>query len=318
MKRTVYDDVVNFIHAQRWHFDNCLLALERAFPQEHPRTLRSILGQEYQKVIKKRFPVYNTPHKKAEIYREYRSLIKLQSERDPIGKLCTKLHFSPFLTARIILEEHIKAQPHLYLDEGASVTKYLVNQLAKNPNLVLDPELATHIKWSIHADPLYGPVVEGIKQAVGIEHEIRLQRELRELDLDFEDENYFRKVGCDKTPDVKLVVPFSVGPNIVNWVESKALFGDHESHATYMKNQLYSYWNRFGPGMVIYWFGFVDDLNTKKHQGILVCDNLPLKNISPLELEFKWDVDAWLEQEDEREQPDSETLIAERLNQIQL
>ncbi len=79
----------------------------------------------------------------------------------------------------------------------------------------------------------------------------------------------------DKTPDIKLDIPFAVNGHVINWIESKALFGDDEHHKTYENEQLWSYWNRYGPGMVIYWFGFIDDLDRNRSRGIIVCDDFP-------------------------------------------
>lgn len=65
-----------------------------------------------------------------------------------------------------------------------------------------------------------------------------------QLGLAFRDEEYLRKYGYDKTPDVKLEVPIAIDGFIVNWVESKALFGDDIVHKEYMRTQYLSYWNR--------------------------------------------------------------------------
>ena len=41
--------------------------------------------------------------------------------------------------------------------------------------------------------------------------------------------------------------------------------------------------SRFGPGMVIYWFGFIDELNINQKRGILLGDKFP-ENILTLEM----------------------------------
>lgn len=82
------------------------------------------------------------------------------------------------------------------------------------------------------------------------------------MNISFSDENVLRLRGYDKTPDFKLDVPIAVDNFIINWIESKALFGDEENHLGYMKEQLMCYWNRFGPGLVIYWFGYLESLDS--------------------------------------------------------
>lgn len=56
--------------------------------------------------------------------------------------------------------------------------------------------------------------------------------------IGYMDEAAMRKAGYDKTPDIKLEVPFAVNNRVINWIESKALFGDEEVHADYLKNQV--------------------------------------------------------------------------------
>ena len=53
----------------------------------------------------------------------------------------------------------------------------------------------------------------------------------------------------------------------VHWLDSKASFGDDRTHMQQMEGQYATYVNRYGPGCVIYWFGFIADLavNISKH-----------------------------------------------------
>lgn len=62
------------------------------------------------------------------------------------------------------------------------------------------------------------------------------------------DEHDLRARGYDKTPDFKLEVPIAVGSYIVNWIESKASFGDVQSHNKYLEEQFWSYQNRYVAG----------------------------------------------------------------------
>lgn len=90
------------------------------------------------------------------------------------------------------------------------------------------------------------------------------------MNIPFIDENVLRNKGYDKTPDFKLVLPIAIDGFVINWIESKALFGDDATHAGYLKDQLLCYWNRFGPGLVIYWFGYLDVIEKSAENNAMI------------------------------------------------
>lgn len=125
-------------------------------------------------------------------------------------------------------------------------------------------------------------------RSIGLEYELRLEQYLRTLNITFSDENVLRSHGYDKTPDFKLDVPIAIDGFIVHWVESKALFGDEENHSGYLKDQLTCYWNRFGPGLVIYWFGYLEtlDLTPEINNMFIIRSSFPAKESIT---QFKYD-----------------------------
>ena len=108
-----------------------------------------------------------------------------------------------------------------------------------------------------------------------MKYEKLLHNTLTEKDIAYYHEDVLRKQGYDKTPDFKLVVPILANSQVIHWIESKALFGDEESHSSYLENQFWSYTNRFGPGLVIYWFGFINELDVNVERGLSLSDCFP-------------------------------------------
>ena len=68
--------------------------------------------------------------------------------------------------------------------------------------------------------------------------------------------------------------------HIVNWIDSKAMFGDPVTHAS-NREQMLGYVNRFGPGMVVYWHDFVDSLAAETPSDVIVCHQLPRQWVFP-------------------------------------
>lgn len=112
-----------------------------------------------------------------------------------------------------------------------------------------------------------------------------MQEYLTKSKIPFYDESHLRSTGHDKTPDFKLEIPIYVNGITVTWIESKAQFGSPEVHKKYKKEQFQSYWNRFGTGIVIYWFGFVDTIINPDEKRFIVMDHYP-ENITYMDPNF--------------------------------
>lgn len=180
-----------------------------------------------------------------------------------------QVDLSPALMARLVLDRFLQDS------EGGMSSKTVLSSMLKEPSLIPDQSLANNVYQCTINDCCYGPLVDCIKHAIGQEHEVLLRDKLKERNLSFLDENHLRTMGYDKTPDIILEVPIAVEGHIVHWIESKASFGDDHSHQTYLNEQFWSYWNRFGPGLVIYWYGFIGELDCQRSRGIMLKDCFP-------------------------------------------
>ena len=78
------------------------------------------------------------------------------------------------------------------------------------------------------------------------------------------------KGNYQKTPDALLKETIRTNGMNVKWIESKASFGDEIEIRRNTKKQLKAYTEIFGQGIVVYWFGNVDDFEPVK--GVRVVD----------------------------------------------
>lgn len=176
--------------------------------------------------------------------------------------------FSPALLARVILEKYLA-------DTSPQITRSDVSKLMKDTTKILDPRLAHEIYTCVLYDDRNGMISDAFCNSIGFEYEIKLETYLGGRNIAYLTEDKLKVQGYDKTPDVKLELPIAVDGFIINWIESKARFGTPSIHKTHLKEQYLSYWNRFGPGLVIYWFGFVDDIIDPAEKKFIVLDHFP-------------------------------------------
>jgi hypothetical protein len=168
--------------------------------------------------------------------------------------------FAPCVLARLVLEVHVeRAQSSQTYAHLHIATKQLVTQLLRNTALIADASLRAQVDDCVRFDDNYSPLVEKLRHSVGTEYEYLLQERLRNLRVPFLTEDDMVARGYPKTPDFKFEVPLLLdGRHVVNWIESKASFGDPDTMQASLADQFAGYCNRYGPGLVIYWFGFVE------------------------------------------------------------
>lgn len=269
MKLSVYNDIVKYLNSR--NDDYSLDDIYTKFSEFSQKTLASIYSQEYQKKMKRIHSKHHVSEKMDEYYYRYCEESQHRTHQHVILHLARMTGLSPSLMARIILERHLMYTKY----NGQAVPKSVVTQMLKDTSQIEDPLLALEIDMCSTADCVYGPIADTIKLSLGHEKEDFLKRKLDELGLPYQGEDQLRAKGYDKTPDTILQVPIAVDGCVVNWIESKALFGDPANHAAYLKDQFWSYWNRFGAGLVIYWFDFVEELDVHREKGILLMDRFP-------------------------------------------
>lgn len=280
MKQATYLEIVEILP----HFRSRkqLHQLTRLYPSVPLETLGSIFSQEFQKKMKKTHFRHTTPQAQEKYYEQF--LRKAQANEDHIIiKMANKLELSPCMLARIILDKYLslnRMSQERVEDADSSSFRVTISKLMRNPTELNDPKLALEVQECNMADEHYGPIVDSIKRSIGFEYEMKLKKWCEEKGLPYLGEEQMRLKGFDKTPDIKLEIPIAINGQVINWIESKASFGDVESHSTYMRHQFWCYTNRFGPGLVIYWFGYIEELDTHGDDGIMLSDCIPEEFVS--------------------------------------
>ncbi|XP_011616884.2 CDAN1-interacting nuclease 1 isoform X2 [Takifugu rubripes] len=265
LSRAEYKEIVRWTERLR-PTRQCMKMLKDRFPDHSQSTLLSIFSLEYQKRTKRTIWRHHAPDVVESYYQRYLSEAKAHPSAPVLLELALEVDLSPALMARVILDRFL---------QDLEASKTVLNSMLKEPSLIPDLILAQNIQQCTVNDCCYGPLVDCIKHAVGQEHEVLLCDKLKERNLSFLDETQLRAMGYDKTPDIILEVPVAVEGHIIHWIESKASFGDDHSHRNYLNEQFWSYWNRFGPGLVIYWYGFIGELDCQRDRGILLKDCFP-------------------------------------------
>lgn len=161
-------------------------------------------------------------------------------------EIAKDIDFPPVLTAGFILEE---------LGYG----KKRFQDALRKPEALSDPRLRRELDEVSKNDFVYSPHAGEMQRAHGVAAEEELLKWVKGQNVPFLTENDSKRIKFHRrTPDFLLRKPIKVSGMVVNWVESKASFGSPEEMKRDYRRQLSDYVKYFGPGMVVYWYGFVD------------------------------------------------------------
>ncbi|ODN06645.1 hypothetical protein Ocin01_00009 [Orchesella cincta] len=308
MSMNLYQDIIKTIKSTKlWQ---CQDVLEKKYPTISGLTLGSVLSNYIQKTMRMNHGKHNNPARIEALYQKYNRAVEAHEETGIILRISDDIRITPVLVAKFILEAYINENHAIKMKEAleeetdpeggfesadsdsrktlvlrensrnlrpltrnelkAEISKYL-----RDTASIPDRTLAYEVYMCTVHDDNYGPFPDAIKRTIGKEYEVRLSKLLQDQGILYLEEDQLRKQGYDKTPDIKLEVPIAINGKVITWIESKATFGDEETHQGYVKDQLTSYYNRFGPGLVIYWLGYVETILASQSKGIFVCDHLP-------------------------------------------
>jgi len=181
-------------------------------------------------------------------YHRVRSKTKKLQERWRSGRtlleISEDISFPPVMTAFLILT-----------NDGYG--KKTFRRMLNDPSRIDDRRLRRELIEVAENDPIYSPEGNRVQRERGVWGEEMIRRWLEKKNITYRSEEDLRAEG-KKTPDFLFERPLFYRGEEVNWIESKASFGDLKEINKNLDKQLLAYRKLFGPGMVIYWFGFVD------------------------------------------------------------
>ena len=173
-------------------------------------------------------------------------------------EIANKFQFPPTLTALMILEQQKVPRKQFW--------RYITD-----PTTVRDPKLRTELEAVARGDIIYSPEGSAKQYERGRWGEGKLEKWLDDRGIAYRTEKDLRK-QYDKTPDALLKTPIEWDGSKKFWIESKATFGDPVEIRRHIKKQLQPYTDLFGDGLVVYWFGFVEDFDHGAPDGVTILD----------------------------------------------
>jgi len=173
-------------------------------------------------------------------------------------ELARNLNFPSVLIAHLILKENQIPRRKFW--------RYL-----SNPDELKDGRLKKELRLVAKDDIVYSPAAMEENYKRGKLGEERIKKWLQARKIPFRTEDEIRG-EYPKTPDFLMKKPIVFNGSKRYWIESKASFGSPEEIRKNNRRQFKHYKDLFGDGIVIYWFGYVEDCDPKIPDGVLLAD----------------------------------------------
>jgi hypothetical protein len=227
-------------------------------PKDIDRLAKKGLDRELLLVIYNQKVVRNSTRRFYEVKNISRKLLRKWKRGKSFMELAREINFPPVLTAHIILKEDKMPRKKFW------------NYLSK-PDVIRDKRLKRELEQVSKKDLVYSPDAMEKGFARGKLGEEKLFKWLKKRKIPFRTENEI-KGEFPKTPDFLLRKPIKFNGSKRYWIESKASFGTVEEVRRNVRNQLKFYKELFGDGIVVYWFGFIEDVDMKVPDGVHLAD----------------------------------------------
>lgn len=212
--------------------------VERMEAKGHDRALLdTVFTQKTTREVKKRFYV---------VKQNAGRMLKEWKHGHTLLEISERWRFPPILTAMFI-----------FLEDGASKKEFW--GYIREPESACSEDLTKELHEIRKADLVYSPEANERQKQRGLWGESLLHEWLDGQGISYRTENDLRGTH-EKTPDALLDEPMMYNGKKIYWVESKASFGDNTEFRFNSKKQLIPYTKLFGPGLVVYWLGTLDDL----------------------------------------------------------
>ncbi len=203
-----------------------------------PNVLRQMLSQKLSRSVRKNF------HRlKARVH----SFEKKWEAGATFTQLAKEHDFSPIIMARLIL-----------FSRGWNKKQF--NQALADPATVEDPRIRMEVIDALEEDLVFSPLEMTRAKAAGEELEAKVKAYLSQHGITATSEK--ENVSGGRTPDFLFDAPHKVMGVTAHWIECKASFGDEEETKRNLTRQVGPYLKLFGPGIVVYGLGMVEDPKT--------------------------------------------------------